>query len=70
MYCTICGKKTNVKQCSRTEDGFYRYRLCPNCGHRMYTLEQEYDPRKVKDILAEKTKVWELRKWRREYETD
>lgn len=43
MFCVNCGKKTCVKDSRTDKDGVLRRRVCPGCGHTMYTLEIETD---------------------------
>lgn len=43
MFCKRCKTKmvTTVSKYNDTEQELYRRRVCPNCGHAMYTVEFE-----------------------------
>lgn len=39
MNCPKCGTKTKVVDTGTDDKRVYRRRLCPNCGHKIYTTE-------------------------------
>ena len=63
MYCTKCGAVTRVVTSARNDDGYYRYRKCPKCGQKVYTVEMYTSDKVVKRHLSQKTKENNLRRW-------
>lgn len=46
MLCPECDSKLKVYDTSDAGDEVYRLRECPECGHRLYTVEFEVQPDK------------------------
>lgn len=54
MICRECGSKMKVMDSFCQDNVIYRRHKCPDCGHKMFTMEEEASSNKVKFMLNQK----------------